>query len=77
MDPWFKWANATIAANDSCNSATLVEVDCALQDFFVCEHSPWANECLDGWCITGQCFFSSLTVSLTVLEWSYKEAFPG
>lgn len=55
MDPWFDQANATILANQPIHSTILAEVVCAWTGFvFVCDgyHSPWAYECLDGWCIT-------------------------
>ena len=65
-DLWLEQANATIPA---INSATLMEMVCALtRIYLVCGgyHSPWVFECLDGWHIIGQCLLSYLTVPLFI-----------
>lgn len=51
-DSWLEQAYATIPANESVNSATLMAVVYALTGFILfCGHyhSPWACEGLEGW----------------------------
>lgn len=72
-DFWPEWANATVLANKSANSATLMGMVCALTGFiFVCGgyYFPGAYKYPHGWRITGQCLLGYLTEPLTIHKWT-------